>query len=72
MSRNRKKKPGNKNQRISANKNAVLSPSRLSNGEIPPERALDEPIQCGTPEPLHPSCPDPQAGVTLLAEPQIV
>ena len=72
MSRNRKKKPGNKNQRISANKNAVLSPSRLSNGEIPPERALDEPIQCGTPEPLHPSCPDPQAGVTQLAEPQIV
>lgn len=72
MSRNRKKKPGNKNQRISANKNAVLSPSRLSNGEIPPERALDEPIQCGTPKPLHPSCPDPQAGVTQLAEPQIV
>ena len=72
MSRNRKKKPGNKNQRISANKNAVLSPSRLSNGEIPPERALDEPIQCGTPEPLHPICPDPQSGVTRLAEPQIV
>ena len=72
MSRNRKKKSGNKNQRISANKNAVLSPSGLGNGEIPLGRALDAQIQCGPPKPLHPSCPDPQAGVTLLAEPQIV
>lgn len=36
MSRNRKKLPGNKNQRISANKSAMLSPSGLGNGEIPP------------------------------------
>ena len=69
MSRNRKKKSGNKNQRISANKNAVLSPSGLGNGEIPLGRALDAQLQSGPPKPLHPSCPDPQAGVTLLAEP---
>lgn len=36
MSRNRKKRPGNKNQRISANKSAILSLSGLDNGEIPP------------------------------------
>lgn len=72
MSRNRKKLPGNKNQRISANKSAMLSPSGLGNGEIPPGRALDAQIQCGAPRSLHPICPDPQAGVTRLAEPQIV
>lgn len=72
MSRNRKKKQGNRNQRISATKNAVLCSSSLDDDQIPPGRALDEPIQCGTPEPLHPICPDPQSGVTRLAEPQIV
>lgn len=35
MSRNRKKKQGNRNQRISATKNAVLCSSSLDDDQIP-------------------------------------
>ena len=72
MVKKRKKNRNNGNQQISATKNAVLCSPSLDDDQIPPSRALGAEIQCGAPEPLHPICPDPQTGVTQLAEPQIV
>lgn len=72
MSKKGKKRQDNRKQRISATKNAALCLPSLNSDQIPPGRALDAQTKSGTPKSLHPICPNPQAGMTQLAEPQIV
>ena len=72
MSKNRKKKLHHPGGPSPAKQDGTVFRSGFENGGNPPVGAVGEGYGAGNLRRLHPSCPDPQAELTRLAEPQIV